>query len=113
MVTVAIVLLLILVGVFISCCIFLGKRLEEEEPTHAGDVEGFESFPKVSQPVFPWKPRPSLTSTEPPRQPRGSSVSTSFAAGTSQKDVGAGIYRRSVYDVSTKALNEVGTARIV
>ncbi|XP_022111069.1 63 kDa sperm flagellar membrane protein-like [Acanthaster planci] len=95
MVTVAGILFLILVGLFISCCIFLGKRLEEKkEPKYAGDLEGRDSFLKVSQPVLPWRSS-SPSTDEPPHHPRGSHVSTSFAVQSIRVDGGAGCYRHS------------------
>ena len=93
MVSVAAVLLLVLTGLFISCCLFLRKRLDEDnEPKYPGifDIEQREPVIKVSRPV---SQRRQQSSVEPPHNPHGRSVSTSFAAHTMHVDPSAGSYR--------------------
>ncbi|XP_022088734.1 LOW QUALITY PROTEIN: uncharacterized protein LOC110978223 [Acanthaster planci] len=91
MVAVAAVLLLVLVGLFISCCCFLRKRLDEE-PKYPGihGAEQHKSFVKLSRPA----PQRQPSAVEPPRIPRGRFVSTSFAEHTSHVDPGNGSYRQ-------------------
>jgi hypothetical protein len=91
MVAIAGVLLLVLSGLFITCCCFLRKRLEEE-PRYPGihEAEQRKSFVGLSRPV----PRRQPSAVEPPRIPRGRFVSTSFAAHASHVDPGDGSYRQ-------------------
>ncbi|XP_038051960.1 uncharacterized protein LOC119724809 isoform X2 [Patiria miniata] len=97
MVAVAAVLLVVLAGLFIACCCFLSKRLDEE-PKYPGsrDVEQRKTFVQMSR----LAPQHQGSAVDPPRNPRGRSISTSFASHTSQIDAGSGVYRRNDDDSS-------------